>query len=983
MNNKWLKLLHFLSSRVDLVKKGLKDKHPILAFLHLLNILVHEIAIGFLSVPLYIRRTHRLDHKIFNNEGFSFHHYRKRRLSFGVSSLLVFSYLAISLGFSLFSNLSTALATSTSWTQTDWSGGVGIDTGNQYESVSFAYTTTTGQFEAATTTGWYNTAWGYRQKITIDQNQVSSTLSNFPVLITEDNLGADFFNNVIQNTGADILFTDSSGTLLPREIVAFNSSTSQFEAWVRISSLPDDADTDIYMYFGNSDTGDAQTDDTTVWSSTYAAVWHLDEDPTATTDGACGGGIYSTCDSAGNANHATSTGFDASYATSSPFGTGYRFGTSKRLKAFSGSSIDDLGDYSVSFWMNPDSAFSSDNNHTIFEKVCLEGWELLYDNNGNVWDGSSQPSGYDQVLVWDKDNATTDSFFITDNLTVTEDAWQHVVFTWDDNYTGTSGRFFINGVEAAYYPSNVAGAGAHVSDAACDLYIGARGGDDRPFHGGLDELRLATSVVTPQYVETEYNNQNSPSTFYSVSALEYAVTSTAVLTSAIFDTTNAQSWGNLTYTATGNSASTTVKVRTDSSSDMSGATAFGSCTTITSGTDISGNGCVTDGDRYVQYEVTLTTDSITTSSPVFQDISIAYTVPSASSTTSNTGSVAGGAGASTSVSRSVGKDGIPLEAVTIEKIESDENKVLLKYGLRDVESVAISEDITFANAKFIPFAEEMEWTLSEGYGEKNLYVRFKLYNGFYYDVEKTLVFEEGAMNVIPNGDEGDTSTGANSNGGGAYADDFVCPATIGEVHRSYVDATLFFITPECTKRPFLDKYSFDSYNLSLGAVQFVTQAELDQINLDTAGPMTLNPEIELEEGVLAKVSDDSNIYILEDNKWRSFNSQFTLRQLGHSYNSILLIDKSVFGKYVVGETYTEADIGPYLKNLKFQDSHQDVVDLKALLHKQGHFQQYETTPFFSTNLEDALKRFQRKNKLQETGNLDRATRALLNTILNS
>ncbi|MBT6757570.1 MAG: hypothetical protein HOA84_04495 [Candidatus Jacksonbacteria bacterium] len=90
------------------------------------------------------------------------------------------------------------------------------------------------------------------------------------------------------------------------------------------------------------------------------------------------------------------------------------------------------------------------------------------------------------------------------------------------------------------------------------------------------------------------------------SATTYSTT--GIFTSQILDTTVNSVYGIASWNTTDASTTTvSVKVRTDSAANMSGATAFTdtSCTDITSGEDISGNGCVTDTDRYVQYQVSL------------------------------------------------------------------------------------------------------------------------------------------------------------------------------------------------------------------------------------------------------------------------------------------------------------------------------------------------------------------------------------------
>lgn len=95
------------------------------------------------------------------------------------------------------------------------------------------------------------------------------------------------------------------------------------------------------------------------------------------------------------------------------------------------------------------------------------------------------------------------------------------------------------------------------------------------------------------------------------------------LTSNILDSnTYGSLWGILSYT-TSDATNTKVKVRTSASNSMLGATEFSSCTTVTSGSDISDNACVSDEDRYVQYQIALSSDGL--SSPVFEDISLSYT----------------------------------------------------------------------------------------------------------------------------------------------------------------------------------------------------------------------------------------------------------------------------------------------------------------------------------------------------------------------
>jgi len=84
----------------------------------------------------------------------------------------------------------------------------------------------------------------------------------------------------------------------------------------------------------------------------------------------------------------------------------------------------------------------------------------------------------------------------------------------------------------------------------------------------------------------------------------------------------------INWTATTTATSTiTMKARTDIKSDMSGATDWASCGTVSNGADISANNCVTDGERYIQYRAELAAVYGTSTgyfTPELGEVSIGY-----------------------------------------------------------------------------------------------------------------------------------------------------------------------------------------------------------------------------------------------------------------------------------------------------------------------------------------------------------------------
>ncbi|MEE8264025.1 MAG: DUF2341 domain-containing protein, partial [Gammaproteobacteria bacterium] len=145
---------------------------------------------------------------------------------------------------------------------------------------------------------WYNTDWGFRKALSIDQGKVTATLTDFPVLV---NLGSDAdLAADAQPDFDDILFTSDDGTTkLNHEIEKYNATTGELVAWVKVPTLSSTADTVLYMYYGNGTIGN-QENPSGVWDANFQAVWHLEEDPSASAP--------QMKDSTLKANHGTSNG---------------------------------------------------------------------------------------------------------------------------------------------------------------------------------------------------------------------------------------------------------------------------------------------------------------------------------------------------------------------------------------------------------------------------------------------------------------------------------------------------------------------------------------------------------------------------------------------------------------------------------------------------------------------------------------------------
>ncbi len=310
--------------------------------------------------------------------------------------------------------------------------------------------------------GWYNTNWGYRVKVIFSPSQVSTTLAGFPALITETHLPASFFTNV-KADGSDIVVTEDDGlTKLNRDLERIDTGASQMELWVKVPSLDDTTPTIVYIYYGYASA--TETNDATTWSA-YRNVYHMTSltpaDAAATT---------------------TTTGSSGGTLVAAKIGQGASYNGNGRIN-FS-SVITSANFKSVSLWYYPRSKGGG--------------------NYGSVFGSNGYPNGMRHV--------DTNSINIRRNSAIavssssTFNVWKHLVFVFD---SGTG--------NVTLYENGVAGTPSTLSGGWYSLYhlVGISNATNRAPDGIVDEMRVSNAVIDASWISTEYNNQNSPSTFYS------------------------------------------------------------------------------------------------------------------------------------------------------------------------------------------------------------------------------------------------------------------------------------------------------------------------------------------------------------------------------------------------------------------------------------------------------------------------------------
>jgi Concanavalin A-like lectin/glucanases superfamily/Domain of unknown function (DUF2341) len=341
-------------------------------------------------------------------------------------------------------------------------------------------------------------AYSFYRAITIDHTKVpNTTQTNFPVLIagtysylaTVANAG-----NVQNSSGYDIVFAaDSAGTtLLSWEVESYNPATGAIVAWVKVPSLSPTVDTVIYLLYGNAAISTLQTTPSATWSNSFALALHMSDDPTIATpiltDSATANNIPLGPTQGTGSTLSRTTGLIGNALTVSG-ATEYNF---KFFKSTANSGAG-AASATVSGWF-----YRNTDDHTLYDSPMH-----LFGLNAGTYPGGSHKiqldkSGTATFLIGpDADIAATSGVLATN-------AWHH--FAGVVNTVAQTADFYLDG-------ARVGGLTAFGKTERDSTYQAGSG-----LNASYDELRVASVARSADWIATEYNNQSSPATFYSIGA---------------------------------------------------------------------------------------------------------------------------------------------------------------------------------------------------------------------------------------------------------------------------------------------------------------------------------------------------------------------------------------------------------------------------------------------------------------------------------
>lgn len=330
--------------------------------------------------------------------------------------------------------------------------------------------------------------YSFGKQILIQSSQVvgSTNHINFPVLIsfTDADLRHTSSGGNVENiNGFDVVFTTSDcSTILDHEIESYNGATGNYVAWIKIPSLSPTIDYNILMYYGNSGVSSNPSTSAT-WSAGYDGVWHLHND---------------FLDASGNANNGTNNG--STDLSPARIADGQNFVDPNHWIELT-NQPNKTSSFSYTGWVR-----TSDRARSGQRVICDDATNA---SGGHAISLGDPGEGRIRFYIRGLGGTSLDSPVLINNNT-----WYYVSATYNSS----------TGLKTIYVDGSLAASTTDIgtlNGAAGNASIGgevASGESGNRFQGDLDEIRSFIGVLSPDWIATEFNNQNNPSTFYTKSA---------------------------------------------------------------------------------------------------------------------------------------------------------------------------------------------------------------------------------------------------------------------------------------------------------------------------------------------------------------------------------------------------------------------------------------------------------------------------------
>lgn len=348
-------------------------------------------------------------------------------------------------------------------------------------------------------TNYWMSGWAKRVKLTIDQNDIDSALSNFPILVylsTSSGRNNDDVSFVFDELQSDanrkkIAVTTFDGiTQCYVEIEKWDDANEEAWLWVKVPSISSSMDTDLFLYYDSTHAdntvyvGDPNsTPAENVWDGNFKLVTHMQDDPDTS----------HVRDSTSNNNDGTKSWWgQPAVTTNGQIDDAQDFdGFNDYIRRGSTPSLNLPTAFTISTWLyfegNPD-----------YEYVVVRNTSTTGDAQYGAYIRSPQTGGNWGIVI---NGSITDIV----NRTWAMNTWTYVVWTWD----GSNIRCYFNGgldgTPVAYSgPLTNQGNWFNIGRRSASFDGNSSSG---LFNGRIDEVRVSNIYRGAAWIKASYETQ--------------------------------------------------------------------------------------------------------------------------------------------------------------------------------------------------------------------------------------------------------------------------------------------------------------------------------------------------------------------------------------------------------------------------------------------------------------------------------------------
>jgi hypothetical protein len=315
---------------------------------------------------------------------------------------------------------------------------------------------------------WLSPNWGFRKKISIQNTNVDSNLTDFPLHVP---INADGDFHEARGDGFDIRYTSSNGvTLLKYERESWSGgggAAATANYWTKCNPLAG-SQQEIYCYYGYAAAGDGQ-DTNNVWDGNFLGVWHMADLTTST-----------IADSTSNGYTGTKTAANEPIETTGKIYKGQQCDGINDVISTALIEASGISATTFSIWLKTSASVVG------MTPMSWSGWRVI--NSGGVTA---------KKINFIADGGGIGSAETTSDIDT--NLWIHIC--------GTS----TNNAQVIYYngaSEDTATETLSTEDDNIGIFLGANAGPGAFFTGDLCEARLSDSVRSAAWVKFEHANIN-------------------------------------------------------------------------------------------------------------------------------------------------------------------------------------------------------------------------------------------------------------------------------------------------------------------------------------------------------------------------------------------------------------------------------------------------------------------------------------------